>query len=106
LLAGVGMGGVLINASGNTLVQMTVEDSKRGRISSLFTVSFIGAAPLGNLALGFLAHHIGAGKAILASAGLCLFCAMFFLPKLFRSNELILADPNESLPQESSKSVI
>ncbi len=50
-----GTGGVLLMASGNTLVQSLVEDDKRGRVMSLFAMAFTGTTPLGNLLVGWLA---------------------------------------------------
>lgn len=42
-------------ASANTVLQTLVEDDKRGRVMSLFAMSFAGTAPLGSLLVGVLA---------------------------------------------------
>jgi MFS family permease len=89
-LIGVGLGGVLLSASGNTLIQMTVEESKRGRISSLFTISLMGTAPIGNLMIGSTAHYLGAGMTILITGAVCLLSASLFLPRLFRKQPFII----------------
>ena len=49
-----GAGGVLLMASGNTVVQSLTDDDKRGRVMSLFAMAFTGTTPLGNLAIGTL----------------------------------------------------
>lgn len=50
---------VLIAAGSNTLLQIWVRDDMRGRVMSVFSMSFLGIAPLGSLAVGSLAHATG-----------------------------------------------
>ncbi|CAN5402769.1 MFS transporter [soil metagenome] len=47
-------------ASCNTLVQTIVDDDKRGRVMSHYVMIFIGIGPVGSLAAGWIAEHIGA----------------------------------------------
>ena len=60
-LAGFGL--ILYVASTNTLVQLTIEDRYRGRIMSLYTLMFVGTAPLGALLAGGIAQRAGAPAA-------------------------------------------
>jgi MFS family permease len=46
--------------SANTLIQAMVPDQLRGRVMSLYSMMFIGMAPIGSLVAGKLAQHIGA----------------------------------------------
>lgn len=48
----------------NTLIQSHVEDRYRGRVMSIYTIMFLGLAPLGNLEVGFLSEHFGTAFAI------------------------------------------
>ena len=64
-LAGFGL--ILYVASTNTLLQLTTEDRFRGRIMSLYTLMFIGTAPIGALLLGWIAQHRGAPVATTCS---------------------------------------
>jgi MFS family permease len=48
----------------NTLLQTGVRDEMRGRIMGLYTITFLGFAPFGNLALGALSARIGLSYAI------------------------------------------
>ena len=48
----------------NTLLQTRVQDTMRGRIMGLYTITFLGFAPFGNLALGALSSRIGLSVAI------------------------------------------
>jgi MFS family permease len=77
-----GMGGVLLMASSNTLVQTMVPDEKRGRVMSLFTMAFNGTAPLGSLVAGTLAGRIGATPTLIANGAICIAIIIFFFRKL------------------------
>jgi MFS family permease len=54
-----GFGMLTLFASVNTLLQTLVEDDKRGRVMSLFAMSFVGMSPWGNLIAGLIAQHAG-----------------------------------------------
>ncbi len=73
LLAVTGFGILVTSVSVNMIVQAIVDDDKRGRVMSLYTVSFMGVAPFGALAMGALADRIGV-VATLTIAGTC--CAL------------------------------
>lgn len=59
LLMVLGFAVVLVAAGSNTLLQSWVRDDMRGRVMAIFSVAFLGIAPLGSLAMGSLAHAIG-----------------------------------------------
>jgi MFS family permease len=69
-LAGFGM--IRYAATTNTLLQLVVEDRYRGRIMGLYTVMFLGTAPLGSLALGAIAERFGAPAAAFLSGSVSL----------------------------------
>ena len=52
----------------NTLLQTNVADHMRGRIMALYTITFVGLAPFGNLVLGALSARYGIGPATAAFA--------------------------------------
>jgi len=60
-LAGFGL--ILYVASTNTMIQLIIEDRFRGRVMSLYTLMFIGTAPLGALLAGAIAQRAGAPAA-------------------------------------------
>jgi MFS family permease len=66
LLSGFGL--ILYVASTNVLLQMTTEDRFRGRVMSLYTLLFVGTAPLGALISGTIAERAGAPIATSFSA--------------------------------------
>jgi len=65
-LAGFGL--IVYVASTNTLLQQTTEDRFRGRVMSLYTLMFVGTAPIGALASGAIAQRWGAPLATSFSA--------------------------------------
>ena len=48
------------SAASNTVLQTIVEEDKRGRVMSLFTMAVNGLAPIGGLLAGLLAYSTGA----------------------------------------------
>jgi MFS family permease len=61
IVAAAGWATMTAFASANTLLQTLVDDDKRGRVMSFFSMSFIGMAPFGNLLAGTLASVLGGG---------------------------------------------
>jgi MFS family permease len=86
-LVATGMGGVLIIAASNTVVQTLVTDDKRGRVMSFFTMAFMGTMPVGNLAIGALAQRWGAVSTLQISGLGCLIAGLLFYRKLPRLRE-------------------
>ena len=82
LLLGAGCAMLLQIASSNTIIQTIVEEDKRGRIMSLFTMAFMGIAPFGSLLEGSLASHIGAPNTLLVNGACCLLGAALFARQL------------------------
>ena len=82
-----GLANILIFNLANALVQTSSPDPLRGRIMSIYTLVFFGMMPLGALAIGFTAQHLGSPTAVLIGAGVMLAAAAFVavdLPHLRR----------------------
>lgn len=84
-LFALGFGIVCSVAVTNTLLQKLVTDEMRGRVMSMFMLSFIGAMPIGNLIAGAASHRFGVQKT-LAAGGLII--AIFVSIVLARSPRL------------------
>jgi MFS family permease len=69
----------------NTLLQKLVTDEMRGRVMSMFMLSFIGAMPIGNLIAGAASHRFGVPHT-LAAGGLII--AVFATVVTLRSPSL------------------
>jgi MFS family permease len=61
----------LVMTSLQTLIQQIVDESKRGRVMSLFQVCWAGLIPFGSLGMGYMAGHVGVVATILAGSGVC-----------------------------------
>lgn len=84
VLAGFGI--MIMMASGNTILLSEVDADKRGRVMSLFTLSFMGTVPFGSLCAGILAKIVGTPGTIFLGAGVCVFGALLFI--LYTSKRL------------------
>ena len=78
----------------NTTIQSIVPDALRGRIMSLYILSFFGTAPLGGLVTGVLAQSLGAQAAVFVGAAVCGVCAVVMwvtARKVYRASSVALA---------------
>ncbi len=69
-------------AASNTILQTIVEEDKRGRIMSFYTMSFMGTTPFGSLLAGSLASKIGAPHTLFLGGVCCIIGALVFFRKL------------------------
>ena len=85
----VGLGMMLQMASSNTILQTIVDDDKRGRVMSFYTMAFMGTAPFGSILAGGLAKIIGVSDTILIGGISCILGALIFAYKLPELNKMI-----------------
>lgn len=78
----VGLGTILQVAASNTVLQTIVDDDKRGRVMSFFSMSFLGVVPFGSLLGGALADQIGAPNTLLIDGIACILGSIFFIRQL------------------------
>jgi len=76
-------------AASNTIIQTVVDDDKRGRVMSFYTVAFVGMAPFGSLLAGSLAHAIGAPRTVMLSGACCIAGSIWFAGRLPQIRKLI-----------------
>jgi len=85
LMVATGLGFMIQMATSNTLIQTIVDEDKRGRVMSFYTMAFMGTAPFGSLLAGTLADRIGAPYTLLIGGAGCIVGALWFaraLPRL------------------------
>jgi MFS family permease len=78
----VGFGMMIQLASSNTILQTIVDDDKRGRVMSFYTMAFMGVAPFGSLLAGSLASAVGALNTLLIGGCCCVAGSIAFAVKL------------------------
>jgi predicted MFS family arabinose efflux permease len=87
LMVATGFGFMVQMAASNTVLQTIVEEDKRGRVMSFYTMAFMGTAPFGSLFAGSVAERIGAPHTLLFGGIGCVLGALWFattLPSLRR----------------------
>jgi MFS family permease len=80
VLVGTGMAVILIMNVANALVQGLVPDALRGRVMSVYSMTFFGCMPIGALWIGAVAEYAGAPTAMIVGALISLvFGALLFV---------------------------
>ena len=95
-------------SASNTLIQAMVPDALRGRVMAIYSMMFMGLAPVGSLLAGALASHVGAPAMVAVGGAIAVVGAIGFglrLPALRpEGRRLILAqqtansEPPEEIP--------
>lgn len=82
LLVPVGFSMMLQMAASNTLVQAMVRDELRGRVMAVYSMMFMGMAPIGALLAGSLADRLGAPLTVALGGAVCIVGSIVFGSKL------------------------
>jgi len=69
-------------AASNTIMQTILEEDKRGRVMSFYSLSFMGILPFGSLISGALADKFGAPTTVIGGGALCIVVATWFSMQL------------------------
>jgi MFS family permease len=114
LLLFTGFGFMVQMASSNTLLQTIVDEDKRGRVMSFYTMAFQGTAPFGALIAGWAAYAIGQqhgeGITIAIAGGLLIVAAGVFASRLPMLQALVrpvyvrfgILSENAPIPKEAA----
>lgn len=76
-------------AASNTVLQTIVEEDKRGRIMSLYTMAFMGMTSFGSILAGALADKLGAPQTLLIGGTCCILGSFAFMKNLPHLREKI-----------------
>ncbi len=82
LMVVTGFGMMQTMAASNTVLQTIVDDDKRGRVMSFYSIAFLGITPFGSLFAGVTASRIGAPYTIAIGGFCCIAGAIWFVNKL------------------------
>lgn len=72
----IGISVVMIFNLANSMVQINVPDALRGRVMSVYSLTFFGTFPIGSLIMGTLAEYVNEMAAVLIGATVLLTCAV------------------------------
>ena len=107
VLVVVGFSMIIQIASSNTLVQAMSPDALRGRVMAVYSMMFLGMAPLGALLAGWLAERVGAANTVALGGAGCIVSALIFslrLPALRReARKLLVADGGSGVVAEPGR---
>jgi len=85
VLIGIGFATILSMNLTNSLIQTSVPDSLRGRVMSIYSLTFFGLLPIGALLVGFVAEHLNEPITVISCAFFTLafaIAAWIYVPKL------------------------
>jgi MFS family permease len=103
LLLPVGFAMMTQMAASNTLIQSMIPNELRGRVMAVYSMMFMGMAPIGALLAGSLAGWLGATTTVAAGGAFCLLGGLLFLQRLPRlrgeARQLILAQQVVPAPE-------
>ncbi len=82
LLFIVGFSTMIQFGSTNTLIQMMSPDRFRGRAISAYSMMYMGMMPIGSMAAGIIAEHVGARETVSAGGVICLIGSVIYASRL------------------------
>jgi MFS family permease len=89
-LAFVGLGMIVQLATSNTVLQTIVDDDKRGRVMSLYTMAVMGMAPFGSLLCGAAAHRVGVQLTMVCGGIICFGAGLLFAVRIPALRPMVL----------------
>lgn len=78
ILAFAGWGAISLFAVANSFIQLATPDALRGRVMSVYTLVFLGFAPVGNAIVGFMSNIFGTPHTLFISSLICLLTVIAF----------------------------
>ena len=78
LMVVTGSGMFMASAACNTILQTIVDDDKRSRVMAYYAMFFVGAAPFGHFAAGWLAAQVGVQLTLIVGGSIALFAGLAF----------------------------
>lgn len=111
----IGFGMIAVAASCNTMLQSLVDDSKRGRIMSMFSMCFFGIPPVGSIIQGWVAKFVPFELITLSCGVVCVAAALvfeYFRPairsyarEIYAKNGIVIPEIAEGLRYANRKGV-
>jgi MFS family permease len=98
IMAPVGFAGIAFAITGNSTLQLTSAPDRRGRVMSLYTVVFLGSAPIGGPVAGWVGEHLGARVGFAAGGVVAVATGILALRALSGTRRLAGTDPARMVP--------
>ena len=80
----------------NTIIQTTVDPAMRGRVISIYAMSFFGMQPFGGLIIGSVSQHIGVENTVMAAGFIALLIGvihvLYIRKNKQKENDSVVAD--------------
>jgi len=89
LMLVIGFSMMQLMSASNTIMQTIVDENKRGRVMSFYTMAIIGIMPFGSLLAGGLASKIGAPYTVILGGSICMVIALWFSLRLEEIRRII-----------------
>lgn len=89
LMPVIGLGMMVQMSSSNAMLQTLVDDDKRGRVMSFYTMAFMGTVPFGSFLAGIIADFFGAQETIRVGGLFCILGALIYASRLKHLQQLI-----------------
>jgi len=111
MLVPIGYAMMIEMAASNTLIQAMVPDILRGRVMAVYSMMFMGMAPIGALIAGSLAQRLGAPVTVMIGGSICIASASAFAMRLPRlrvegrkiiiAQQMTAASPGDEISEAS-----
>ncbi|MDQ1611358.1 MAG: hypothetical protein QOG00_1289 [Pyrinomonadaceae bacterium] len=105
VLVFVGFSMIVQIASSNTLVQAMAPDALRGRVMAVYSMMFLGMAPVGALFAGWMAERMGAANTVALGGVGCILSALVFSLRLAalrrEARKLLVTDEGGTVAESS-----
>ncbi len=92
LMTLVGFGFILQVVSSNMIIQKFTDNSKRGRVMSLYTMAYMGTIPIGSIIAGAIASWIGATDTLLLLGLFSIFGSLIYRHRIRCKQPVVMAN--------------
>jgi len=84
-----GFGMIIMFNATNALLQAISDEDKRGRVISLYSLTFMGLTPIGNLVAGTVAEYTNVMFTVSGAALICLITGLVLRKKILGVRKLV-----------------
>jgi MFS family permease len=101
----IGIGMMMQMAVSNSLLQTIVDDDKRGRVMSLYTMALMGISPFGSFIVGTAASRFSSPRTLLVCAFLLFIWTIYSAVKMMKLRDLINSSIKNKMEKEETNPI-